>query len=405
MKILKKAIFPLFILWLMIFSEIFMLRINFLKYTDEILAVLFFLYLFYIGIKKKRIEGVSGKVLIVCLILLFLGIISNLFSKQQKSIIAILLDIVANFKLPVICIGFSQLLNEDTAKKVSAKLDIFSRLFLLFGFVLGVFSLFIDLGMRGQYRFGLWGYNFIYDYAHIYALMVLFCLLIVIQNIEDKKRQNAYIIIASVQLILNLKGPSLITAVLLLICPLLIKKSGKFEVKHIIFIGIVSLLLGVYQINNYFLNENAPRSILFKYGIKTANSYFPIGSGFASYGSDMAAKFYSNLYRNYGFELIRGMNPYDFQFLNDNYWPSIIAQFGYIGAVLVVLVLLWFFMYLQRTSINNKKKAVILSCFIYTLIASLGNTIYTTSATILMFLGMMIVLNCNKKTESDEKNE
>ena len=72
-------------------------------------------------------------------------------------------------------------------------------------------------------------------------------------------------------------------------------------------LGLACCVIGSFQIRNYLINEKAPRHLFFKYSIITATEYFPLGSGFATFGSDMAAKKYSDLYVKYGFEPLHGM--------------------------------------------------------------------------------------------------
>ena len=73
-------------------------------------------------------------------------------------------------------------------------------------------SLVFDIGMRGQMRFGIWGFNFIYNYAHIYSMILLFSLLICSITIKDNKQFNKYLIVTLIQLVLTTKGTSIVTA-------------------------------------------------------------------------------------------------------------------------------------------------------------------------------------------------
>lgn len=404
MRISKKTIIPFFILFILLISEIFMEKINILRYCDEFVAVLMFIYILFILITKKSVEKGFGKIILFCFIVLLIGLLSNFLSMQQTNYSAVALDIVANFKLPVICIGFIYMLGNRESKEIAKILNLPCKIMIILGFLCSLISLFIDIGMRGQFRFGLWGFNFIFEYANTYALMELFCLIIMfINNISDKNNKCLlYIIFVSVQLALSLKGPALISSILLFALPFFIKNAGKIKKKHIMIIAIFSVMVGTYQIQTYFLNDNAPRAILMKYGIKTANNCFPIGSGFATYGSDMAAKYYSNLYRSYGFNNLYGMNSINYQFLNDNYWPSIVGQFGYIGMVLVLVILFDIFKAIQKLKVNYRVKSLLLVCYIYVMISSLGNTIFTTSATIIMSIGMILLTKA--KYEGEDNN-
>lgn len=85
--------------------------------------------------------------------------------------------------------------------------------------------------------------------------------------------------------------------------------------------ALIVLLLGTFQIQTYLMNVNVPRYLFFYYGGKTANTCFLLGSGFATFGSDQAARNYSRLYYQYGFNSLFGMNTKDGSFLSDTFWP------------------------------------------------------------------------------------
>lgn len=82
------------------------------------------------------------------------------------------------------------------------------------------------------------------------------------------------------------------------------QKRAQLKTRTVVFMAVIVLLLGTFQIQTYLMNVNAPRYLFFYYGGKTANTYFPLGSGFATFGSDQAARNYSRLYYQYGFALI-----------------------------------------------------------------------------------------------------
>ena len=113
------------------------------------------------------------------------------------------------------------------------------------------------------------------------------------------------------------------------------------------------IIFGQFQIQNYFLNDTAPRLVLFNYGLKTALAYFPLGSGFATYGSPVAASYYSPLYQLYGFNNKYGMSKTDTSFLNDNYWPTIIGQFGFLGLIIALIIFVNFFYFVMKSNLSG----------------------------------------------------
>lgn len=83
------------------------------------------------------------------------------------------------------------------------------------------------------------------------------------------------------------------------------------------------------------------RAILSLNGVQVAERYFPLGSGWGTYGGVGAQKFDQSLFVELGFGRYwwfrRGL------FLVDTYWPGVVAETGFAGAasLLLLFLLLW----------------------------------------------------------------
>ena len=393
-----KKFFILFLLLVMFMSEIFMYDIEFLKYTDEIITVFFLGYIIFCFFKKRITVSKNLFKIIICLLLILgIGILGTLIWSIQKNIIAILLDMISFFKIFICTIGLKFLIKDCNNEQVLKPLNKFAKIFLIIGFICSIISLFIDIGMRGQMRFGIYGFNFMYRYAHIYSMMILINCLIIIHDSNKKKAFNIYICFAIVQMILTTKGPSIIWAACIVLFSYYFSGHKKFSVGMLIILILMSIILGKYQIDEYLSNESSPRYTLYKYGFETANKYFPLGSGFASYGSNMAGEYYSDLYREYGFNDKYGMNEKDGSFLNDNYWPMVMGQFGWIGLILLIYIVFEFYQIVVNKNIENKDRAMILSALFYCLMHSLGSSTFSTSACVLLLMIIILILNAKKE--------
>ena len=117
----------------------------------------------------------------------------------------------------------------------------------------------------------------------------------------------------------------------------------------------------------------------------------------------MAAKYYSPLYYQYGFQYMNGMTPTNPAFLNDNYWPMILGQFGIVGITIVLYILYQLFKLIQNLKDNYKSKFIVLSSYFYLLLSSLGASIFTTSTTIVLLFGILLIIKIDSK--GAENNE
>ena len=85
------------------------------------------------------------------------------------------------------------------------------------------------------------------------------------------------------------------------------KIRKKIKVAYIIPICVVAVAICWNQLVFYFTSDTQARSVLLRFGIMTMVTYFPLGAGFGTFGSDVAATQYSPLYKKYGFNSIYGM--------------------------------------------------------------------------------------------------
>ena len=85
----------------------------------------------------------------------------------------------------------------------------------------------------------------------------------------------------------------------------------------------------------------SPRSQLFSGAIKVADHYFPLGSGFGTYGGAGSKKFDWSLYDDLGFGRYWWYGKENY--LMDTYWPNPLAETGYFGAMMLLASYLMLF--------------------------------------------------------------
>lgn len=138
--------------------------------------------------------------------------------------------------------------------------------------------------------------------------------------------------------------------------------SSRAKVKLVCMIGMVAVLVTILfgskisgmvgeQIREY-QNPLKPRNVLYRTGFKVAEEYFPFGAGFGRFGGEIAARYYSPVYRRYKFELMYGLWPGG-RFLRDTFWPMILGELGVIGFLAYVAVLILLF----RLMVNSYHRA------------------------------------------------
>lgn len=146
---------------------------------------------------------------------------------------------------------------------------------------------------------------------------------------------------------------------------------------------------------------NYARSTLFRTGIKIANDYFPLGTGWSTYGSYYAAQKYSPIYFLYGISEHQELGVYTRSYLMDTYWPIVYAESGWSGFVAVGIICMLLFYKVQKLfQIDKRLYATGFLVFAYMMITTLEETGFAQPALMCLALLMGIVF-----AESDRKNE
>lgn len=315
---------------------------------DDVIPLVFGMIWCKHFLSKKHIEK-ENVLFVLLFIICVIGLLSNIFSglAQAKPI---LLDLFSFLKMYFVYLGVYALLDgkQHLAAKVVSSVSKFGKFFLIVSFIFGVLNISGVVQMYDNMRFGITNYHFIFGNASQFGILVGVAFAFVIYS--KPKYVHFYEIIAMATLVFTMKGMALIIAAVYIAMLLVVNK--RIKIWQIALVGIVLLFILRYQIYTYLLDETAPRAILIKYGIVTANTYFPLGGGFATWGSDAAGKYYSPLYSRYGLNM-RNAFIYDYAggtALDDAYLGMAIGQFGWVATILLGIVFWMIGMKLFKTN-------------------------------------------------------
>lgn len=187
------------------------------------------------------------------------------------------------------------------------------------------------------------------------ALMgILLCFAITDRWMHKKFRYTVLIFLFLAGTVLSLRRTSLTGVVLavgvVLFLPAVrqwirarisIRAIGLVAAASILFSGIVFVLFRDLIIS--YMAGDSPRALLLQTGFQIANDFFPLGSGFGTYSGGMNQKFYSPLFYKYRLSTTWGLSEDNSAFINDTFWPHIIAETGYFGLVCYSVIIGIFF--------------------------------------------------------------
>jgi len=82
-----------------------------------------------------------------------------------------------------------------------------------------------------------------------------------------------------------------------------------------------------------------PRVLLYGAGLEIAQHEFPLGAGMGRYGSWMSRVHYSPLYDEYDLSHVRGLSREHPFYTTDTFWPMVLGETGFLGALLWIAML------------------------------------------------------------------
>jgi hypothetical protein len=167
-----------------------------------------------------------------------------------------------------------------------------------------------------------------------------------------------------------------------------------------LFIVTIVLIVSWQQIETTYLSNDWARTALAKTSLRLANDFFPSGSGFGTFGSFASGKYYSYIYYKYGLYNIYGLTESQPSFICDTFWPMVIGQFGYIGLIAYLTIVLCFITLIVRflllhngyLSFFNLSALLMLFCL---LIDSSSDSVFTQNRAVMAFFYIGLIINQN----------
>lgn len=371
------------------------------SYWDEsIFLILLFVWIFNILWKKYILFKTKNdkKIFILVLLIIIIGILGNIVYRYNNGFYPLLFDIVGFAKFPLAYV-FIRGLNIDKvmASKVKYILP-FLKLFVLIMFFLGLISLKFNLGMsQEEYRYGIHPYMFLFSHPTIYAFANILAFAL-IGPFLNKKNKFFYTVAILMNILLSFRTKAIALIVVYLFLSngsAFLKKKGT-KLFYIVLAISVAFIVSISKIEQYLAYSISPREYNYLGMLEIIRKCFPIGSGFATFASSLAAKTGSALYSILNIKWAFG--PLKATFIvesGDTGYPYYFGEFGIIGGLLFLSILFYIYRNISMRSAENHLYS--LTLYLYILIA-------LTAESILLNYGITIafVLNIVYQTECQQ---
>lgn len=347
-------------------------------YWDEFFILLFIIELFTHKFKIKLSKQILHSFKYLFIFIVF-GILCSVKFSYQTSF-AVFEDIVSFLKFPS-AIYFSIMYfngNEinNNSKSYNRHLNIitFSLLILL---IINNFINYYPVENNNIIFFR--GEQLIYSHPTYLAASISFLISISIQVCNKRKIDKFRLLVLVLIGISTTRSKMVAWLMALLIVYIIIAKLNKsIKIRHIIPIIIALFLVAREKIYYYFVvYRDVARGALYSTGIKVMKDYFPLGAGFATFGSSASGKYYSPLYFSYGlnniygfFNLNNGVN-----YISDTFWPILFAETGVLGTLFYILFIISLMVEIQEISKVDKYTYLsAISSIMYLMIVSIAES-------------------------------
>lgn len=311
------------------------------SYVDECAALL--LVVWALLAKRQDKLGMHEKRALVCLLLICaFGLFGNVAYGYQDSVFAIVIDLFTCIKIFVSYLA-ARVIMQGRGGCIRA-FQFIGKLFFssaLVGLVLHVSGV-VPMG-SGRVMFGIPCYQFVFSHP---TNLVAYCVGFIALMFVDSRPNRFWVLVACVLLLASQRAKAIafVFVVLFFLFYGIAKKNDEKPAKSLfLFLALGAVILAYDQIQLYYLDSTTARSLLNQDGLDIALRSFPLGSGFATFATNMSGVFYSPLYYKYGLDVVWGLWPTNPAFVSDSFWPAAIAEFGLFGLIALIVLLVELF--------------------------------------------------------------
>lgn len=356
------------------------------KYIDEFVAVAGLLCWGISSVLHGRfcIKHYAFAAVIPLVIFLLAGFAGNILYRYQPWSL-VLKDLFTNLKFFMALLTGYALMPKCMNKAAMRHIGIHLRLITLLIFAVFCIERISPVFGETEVRYGLRSAQMFYYHATYLAGSMAF--LITAMTVFYDKRNLPFIGMALLMLMFTLRSKAIVSAMAyVMLFMFLIVIKGKLKLWHFAILGVAAIIIAWEQIAFYFIDfaDASPRAVMTTTSFRIVKDYFPIGTGFGTYGSAAAAENYSPVYMLYGFNDIHELASWNPKaFLYDTFWPIILGQTGFLGTISYLAALLAVFIkILPLKNINIYTFFSGIFILIYLLIGSTSETAFNNAVAI-----------------------
>ena len=368
--------------------------------ADEIILILILAIASYFLRIPKEIFYIFATIFIF----IIYSICQSYFSPYYRGITLTILDSLLFFKSLFYFILFASI-PSNMASGILSKLKTLAYSLITLFLIVYLLNLFLSFLDPFEYRFGIPSYSAFFsnpgEFATITFLMHVILIISTSFNPLSFFSFTAFFLQLS-----SLRYKAFVLSAFSFFLILLLRKENEYtsDYSKILkkrfllaspLIFLIMFMLGFNQFAYYYAgSEVTPRLLLLTSSFSVASDFFPFGAGGGTFGSAVANSNYSPLYYDLNFDGKYGLSSYDTgaNYLSDQFWPMILAQYGWTGVILYLYILWLVFITIKKNMVTNRQYLIGFYMIVVSLIlSSLGSAIFTgyLGCVFLSMLGLM----------------
>ena len=387
---------------LLLFQPIIEIILPPFSYYDEILAVSSLLSLFFsMAMRKSRFTREMKIALCLLFAIVVIGLFGNFLSGIVSDTFFILVDILACSKFFIIYFALKSILG-NTSYFVSYMARESKVLLVLMLACLAI-NQFVDIGMTYEMRYGVKPFQYVFIQPNHMVTLSLACMAFIYSDASNGWKK--YIGIALILMAMSLRSRWVALALVIVLIIIFVRKGSTRAPFVVIGVGSVSaFLVGQAQMSVYYgsASESA-RGHLMTTALSVFQNFFPLGAGFASFGSGVTKTIYSPLYYQYGLQNVYGLAPNNPSYLTDTFWPVVLAQFGFLGLIIWLLLLIMLVVDFYRLGIASGMLVLSLTMIAAILISTTASGSIFSMQMITLLVAFMTAMKANIDREACER--
>ncbi len=281
---------------------------------------------------SRNTLGILGALTLFVLICLW----GNLWYGYQP-LKPVLIDLFTNLKFFLAIVAGYSLFGGMKWEDIKDCINRTGRVITAFLFCLFFLDRILDIWPAGL-RHGIKSATLFFSHPTYLAGAMAF--LLVLLTVGYEKRNLPFLAMATLMMCFTMRSKAIASAgVYVLFFVFFVWLHKDLKLGHVVVAGAACAVAGWPMLRYYYIDlaGKGTRSVLTSLSITIMQDHFPLGTGFGTFASSAAEKYYSSVYEWYELAHLCRFDVGWKNFLCDTFWPIIIAQSGAIGT----LVFLW----------------------------------------------------------------